>query len=580
MNYKLVVCSVLLNFYCHYSYSTIIQVNDADTLIHGCLQKIMTLLFGVEETVAFIFDNETDIIFPSEIKNPRTITIISKPIKVALTYYYNYIIVTKKFDSLKQTIEELIRCPLWNKSNSPRGKFLVFMFFESQLNEIIEYFWQLDITNLVLVTRDISDNSLKVYKIKPFYQKGKCVTFLKEKAVDPCNMITDLTFPRITTLSGCHIRLVDTQDVGAILQQPGRAYATVIRVIKLIAKVLKANLTFQQTQNIRQAVYNRTEDIILYYFLSRLETLYGDYDISNYFLKEGLVWILPKSPKLSGYKIMTSLFQATFWGALLIIFLITVLLMWFAGKCVSNQIGFKSLQRCSLIILMFSLDISANILPNNNTLRILIIFYLIYCIQISTVFRGKLISALTEPGHERSISTVEEFANLELPVVVSKAAKNTLQLDKGSIDEKLRKRMIIAEPHVMLETVMAVAYDRNITSYCAESLLRKVLPEINSMIDVISQNTGILPMECIITMRKGHHLYHVFNEVIYRIVESGFQDKVLSDFAEERPVKRKKITEANVVLTLAHLYTVFRLWTAGIMISTVIFVMEKVLKSL
>lgn len=63
-------------------------------------------------------------------------------------------------------------------------------------------------------------------------------------------------------------------------------------------------------------------------------------------------------------------------------------------------------------------------------------------------------------------------------------------------------------------------------------------------------------------------------------MESGFQDKVLSDFAEERPVKRKKITEANVVLTLAHLYTVFRLWTAGIMISIVIFVMEKVLKSL
>ncbi|KAF2890711.1 hypothetical protein ILUMI_15462, partial [Ignelater luminosus] len=444
----------------------------------------MMLLFGVEETVAFIFENETDITFPTEIQNPRTITIISKPIEVAFTLHNNYVIISKEFNTLKQTTEELIRSPLWNKSNSPRGNFLVFMFSEIFLNETIEYFWQLDITRLVLATKSISDNSLRVYKPNSSYQRGKCVNFLKEKTIDSCKLITNITFPKVTTLTGCSIKLVDVQDLNAVLQQRGRAYANVIKTIILIAEILEANITFQQTQDIKQAVYNRSEDIILYYFLSRLETLYENYDISKCFLREEIVWIVPKLHKLFGHMVMMSLFTTTTWIALLITALITVLLLWSAAKCVSIQSKFKSLQRCLLIILLFTSDSCTNSLPNNNTLRVLIIFYLVYCMQITTIFRGKLISALTEPEYDRPISTMEELADLELPVIVSKAAKETgIQFKEGAIDTKLRKRMIVAEPHVMLETVMGIAYDRNMTSYCTEALLRKVLPEVKGMID-------------------------------------------------------------------------------------------------
>lgn len=129
-------------------------------------------------------------------------------------------------------------------------------------------------------------------------------------------------------------------------------------------------------------------------------------------MKGGFLWVVPKSPTFSGYKIMNCLFKRTLWLALFIIFLITVIVMWFAAKCIPNETKLISFQKYFLTVLMFSFDCRSNIPLNNRTPRVLVIFYLVYSMQVSTLFHGKLINALTEPGHEPAITTVEEFADL------------------------------------------------------------------------------------------------------------------------------------------------------------------------
>lgn len=103
-------CLILLNLECCENYS-FLQIPD-EFLIENCVKRLIKILFGVNRTLIFIFENETNSAFPTEIENPRIIAIISKPITVPFAIYYNYIIFVKDFSSLNKTIRRLSVSPM------------------------------------------------------------------------------------------------------------------------------------------------------------------------------------------------------------------------------------------------------------------------------------------------------------------------------------------------------------------------------------------------------------------------------------------------------------------------------------
>lgn len=452
------------------------------------------------------------------------------------------------------------------------------MFADNFIKETIAHLWRLDITNLILVAKKESDNSMRVYKANPFHKQGKCVNFPKAELVSACYQTDSLAFPRITSLNGCVINLVSTVDINDLLKQNKQVFTIGIKLFKLVAETLKTNVKFPIVQDIKQTLKNRSKDISLHTHVIRLGDLYKDYEVTNYFLKDEMMWVVPKSPKVPGYKIIPRLFNSTLWTAILVTFSTAVIFLWVAARFISSQTTFRSLERCFFTILVFTLDSGANILPDNTAMRMIVIFYLLYNIQISTVFHGKLMSKLTDPGNEPSIETIEDFSNLDFPVIVPNVTKETMiKRANRSVYKKLHNKIIVAEPYNMVKSVLDVAYHRNVSTFSSKFLVDKMHPEVKRLVDIMNHDTGILPLECIVTMRKGHYFYDTFNAVIGRIIESGFQVKMQSDFTEKKFMEQNGIDDdLDVVLTLTHLYSVFLLWGIGLVISIIVFVAEKI----
>lgn len=88
---------------------------------------------------------------------------------MSATLYYNYVLFMKDFNTVNQTVEKLISLNIWHA----RGKFLLFTLSQDYLNKTIEYFWRLNIVNLILAVKDVCENSLKICTANRFDKSGQ-----------------------------------------------------------------------------------------------------------------------------------------------------------------------------------------------------------------------------------------------------------------------------------------------------------------------------------------------------------------------------------------------------------------------
>lgn len=117
------------------------------------------------------------------------------------------------------------------------------------------------------------------------------------------------------------------------------------------------------------------------------------------------MWVVRKPGPLPNYKILLSIFSLTTWFLCLIVILIsTVLLYAISGKI--NQ----TLDSCFVTILALNLGVSQTNSAQSVTLRIFILFFVIYAMYISIYFQAQLSGILTTPTLEPGINSVQDLA--------------------------------------------------------------------------------------------------------------------------------------------------------------------------
>lgn len=570
-----IIIIILVNFIISNIYGFSYLPMNSNTSVITCLLNLLSKL-PHGETLHFVFNNFTSIHLPVYTGNPHTIININKPVMLTLNFTnYNYIICINEFDHLAHIIMKLKSSPIWHESDSPRGKFILFTFTKNNFNEIARLLWRFDIINFIVIGPDSFDNSTKIFTANPFDRTNECGKFVRMRYVQSCNHIFNITLTSIIKkLNGCPLKMINSFNIFNFKTDRREYYMITMGLLDLIAKLLNTKILFAKTSKIDEILRNQSEDVTFYPFLFRLFDLYEKYDVSDYFVHDSSMWVIPKSLKISGFRIVTSVFDDKAWYAILAILFATAFIIRVTATYVHEKEAFKNLCRCLLAILVLSFGSVSSLLPKSNSFRILFSFYLLYIMQVSNIFQGKLISVLTNPGNEPTITTLEEFSNLGLPVSTSIRTQEILVARATEpILERISKKIIAEEKWSMVDSTIKTAYDRNQTTFCQHAIINRMYPILESKLDIIQGSTGLLSLELTVSMRKGHYFLPILNKLIRTTIECGFSKKLFNEVVDKNRIQ----TEDNnnrITLTLGHLYGIFFWWAIGISIAGLAFIAE------
>ncbi|KAF2893934.1 hypothetical protein ILUMI_12244, partial [Ignelater luminosus] len=522
-----------------------------------CLVKDLIL---PEEKIQFIYESyDEDYLSLLTIENVRLIVRLDRPMKKLLDLCNVYVILIENYDLLNCTLSRLKQSSIWNESRTPRGKFIIvvpnLIYIKESL--LIDIFWKHDITCVTIIAQNPTSSNWSAHPL----------SILKDKLHLGNRNIKSR--PSIKMIMPYMINISETKELYV-----NAVYGTMFNYLKIVGKALGMDATFILTKTPKEFIYDNSVDIYLLLCTSRDLRFYEDYDVSDYFFRDIVTWAVPKF-EMSSLGVILSIFKWTVWLTIIAVLVGVTIMWWLFGKSSNEHKEFDSFQSCILSTVVIILNNPINVLPKSNVLRILTLFHLIFSIQISQYFQGKLSSVLTHP-EKSSISTIEELADSSLEIIGSeKINKLMLERKDNPVFLRIQKRLIREQLLNLTDNLMKVAYYRNCSSVIGKKILRYAFPNLMPMVSLIEYNSGLLEMEITFAMRKGHYFLDILNTFGRRISQAGFYKKIFTD-AISKSYKTTMIEETKelVVLTFRHLKGLFILWFLGLLVATFVFIAE------
>lgn len=537
--------------------------------LQNCVQNIIKKMFLNDPTLNFVFEDKEDTLMQTRINNPRVLILIDKPLRLTLTYHNNYVIYTKNYTSLDNTMRKLQSYPIWNESSSPRGCFLVVTPSQNNLPNIFKTLFDFDIINAVVVLYNTSECT--AYSWNVFAESCECGKNPQPYRIS--NYSKDLTVAyssHVKNLNGCTIKLVNSfKFVRSFRQSP---FSTIlVKLVEILSNLLNATLCDIITEDQKHFLYDKQEGIsfgIIYY---RLRHFIEQYDLSDLVYEDQPVWAVPKPQQITNLQLILSVFKETVWGVIVTVFITIPLTWWISAKYSYHRSNFQHFSKCFFAVLSFSVGRSVNLKSITNSAKCIALSYLFYSIVIGTSFQANLISDLTHPTYEHGINTLEELWKSSLYLVVHETSRQASKSHyKDDVYQTIVNRLLIEKNLNLTRFLGKVAFDRNSATPIIKRALRVFVKESLLISTVESISLGHTELSAI--MRKGHYFMPIFNKYVKRLVESGFHEKIISDAEGQRCPSRKE--KLNVVLTLKHLLSAFALLSIGLACALLTFLSE------
>ncbi|KAK5638518.1 hypothetical protein RI129_012813 [Pyrocoelia pectoralis] len=324
-------------------------------------------------------------------------------------------------------------------------------------------------------------------------------------------------------------------------------YYSIGFVVKYVLKELShyLNATFQSSLCTDELQLDSLSRNIRMIVISKYNLL-DNYARTEPLLTSDFLWFVPKANQISNMNVFTKVFNYDVWIATIVVF-ICVWLMWFL--IISRNGGFTFDKLCVSFLNVWSLTICGNVvsqLPRSLALRIILLFYLIYAMQMQFAFTSDMSTVLTTPRYDFQIRNLDELADSQLPIYTLPLMK-TMFFSENNTDRKLYTKLQNSIHGV-------TAYEIRETLITGVSTVRLQLP-------------------------FDHYFTTTFNTFLSRMVESGILEKHTNDIYHQCLVRVMKVPAMaqDDELTLKHVTFIFAFLGFGLFTGCVVFCLELVL---
>ncbi|KAF5274167.1 hypothetical protein FQR65_LT17070 [Abscondita terminalis] len=343
------------------------------------------------------------------------------------------------------------------------------------------------------------------------------------------------------------------------------------------------------TTNKRRVIYfirQKSKRLLHIYnkFSLRLSTL-DDYKFayqSSVIAYDDFVWIVPTPRKLVPGEVLKIVFKQNVWCAILLSYWVTSIMWWLLLKVMHNN---SSISSTLLIIYSITLFGSTEKSPTRFSLKLIFISYVIYSVHIQTAFTSNLINILTVPQFEKPITSLEELANTNLSIFITEKHYNRYFEEEGDADNlysRIRKKLIICNA----TTFQKLIFDKETYSKYSYLYQKEQVDSIQTFLNTkiygIVDNSITGSYKGIILTYYNSYFAETLFHLITVFVETGLQNYFYKqiEFVQKFYVilNSERDFDENVVLNIEHLTFPFLFWIVGVLIGTVVFVVEKFVK--
>ncbi|KAF5302069.1 hypothetical protein FQR65_LT08619 [Abscondita terminalis] len=549
--------------------------------IQSCTKKVMKQIFIEGSSVINIFMEENLITIADEY--PHVVVNMSNEIQgVYDKHGNNFILQARTIDMIEYSIITFLNHDLFQFRENTRGRFIVIT-QEKNISQVFLLMWDIFAINSVVLYYDDADKNkdLMIYTSNLFSFQNNCGKVVNKIDAESCDSDVIIRFPKvIKNFGGCPFWFGANNREHALNKINPFVYTlnSTLTEIKLML-----NITILDTY-VTAGIHNEIKYTERHYFGSFLFQWDTADDRTAIFFYDDMLWFGTKAEqRLNTF--FTPFFMET-WILMVAVF-VSVVVIWWRGlvleKFNNNQLQalFQSFSETSS--LLFGVGIS--VLPKLVSLKILILFYLIYVIHIQTAYTSDMINTLVVPQYEHVVSNVYDLMESGIPTLIQNGLYEIFfcsDLDDFHVYNEIKRNLIHVDHYdeaknysdqklfiVLLKQTYMFDFDRN---------PKKITNKFIS-----NDLTGSLRISFF--MLQGHYLLYSINRVISFLREFGFYEKAYEDGYRLRNTERRKIIyyhvdisevdDWNNALRVNDFIGVFIVLSLGYTASIHIFVMNK-----
>lgn len=526
---------------------------------------------------------------------------------VAVSKAESYIIQIRNKYDVDGTLSKLKLHDTWN----PAAKFIVISasYYQDHYDvaaHIVQVMWKLKIINAVILLPK-TDNSVfyNVYSWLP-YNEGKCgVEFSEVKIIDLCafgNFSKGINwFPnRIPNdLKKCEVK-VRTIIWPPFVNYPIRRIPNTnqyefqtgieIKIMNTIAKA--ANFTVNYTLSDRMqdwggiganntstgmmaSLINEEVDIGMC-SLSATILRHLSFESSLPYIEEALTFCVPQSDlKPYWMKVMAILSIEVLLSCFICIMLITIISVHLARNENAEANTYKEYTSNILNILCMLMSSPVFMLPKTGPVRFLIMTWVIFCLNLNTIYQTSLISVLSSRTYEQKLTTVEDLINSNLDIYILSTDKKFFREDSSTITKIVKSKS--KECNDMEECLAEVAFKKDAAMLTPRTYYRYISNKYiaddgHALVFCFRENMVSYQIEML--MRKGFVLRNRINEILDRIISSGLIPMWTKETFREGFIEKSGVKKLSNAMTLSQILFVFYIYGIAMLVSVFVFIGE------
>ncbi|KAF5285378.1 hypothetical protein FQR65_LT13268 [Abscondita terminalis] len=378
---------------------------ELDTCVHRVSEK----LFAEEDSVFVVSANDAYVI-PNSIKNSRFIYSSNNYVKKGPSFSIKGVILITG-DLIDFRSHFILN--YYKENSGPNTKWFV-VTSNTNLTDFFLTMWTCKIIHVVVLIYQYNkgDSTLRLYTGNPQANPNNCGKSVNLVYEQNCKSEFTLEFPQpLRMYNNCYFSLF-TRNF--IVNEKDAAITKSQFFINLI------------NSRLNLAEYYTSFAVQVSYLRNLTDTYTGPI-----ICRENVIWVVPKTRKISALKMITSIFEKTIWCSIVILFLIIVLVRWLVTKLKNNYFGG---------IILTNIWIRGSVL-SLRVLRYLLISYVIYCVYLQIAFTSKLFLSLTVPRYEqRDIQNLKDLYESKLFIIVNNKLRHMIsRFQNLSYDNHLYK---------------------------------------------------------------------------------------------------------------------------------------------
>jgi hypothetical protein len=523
----------------------------------------------------------------------------------------NYIITTCACNVPKQVLEHTERQLQTLQARSswnPRGKFIVLVtqnygaFSKVLAKRMLQLLWNFKVLNVIVAIPDC-ESALAVYTWFPYQSPELCThvtevvlnywifegngQFLLNTSLYPQKIPQDLQGCKVSVstleIEPFVILSQNNSGVSSVGGIEGRLFRGAMKKLNLRYKLkLPGNENWGEKlpnntwTGMKGDLFNNVTELGFGGLLLDRE-LCELFECTRAYLKDRLVWHVPRAKQVAQWKGFYRVFDKGTWAVIIIVTITVALLLWHMGRTAKGT-SYSALAKRLSHVWASSLGIAVPEQTHALRPRLLLMFWMIYCLHMNAVYLSFLTSFLINPGFERQVRSVDELVKSNLDYGYHAGFDKYFNDSSDEILMKILSRRKHCEGDG--EGCLRRMADRGDFAMLVSSMLVQYKTALKFMDH--NGNTlfnhfedSFLDYDLVMYMSKGSHLLERIDSVIHRIVESGMLERWWEEMKNSLRRKRALLTvEESSSLSFSHLKSIFVFLLFGLATSLTVFIGE------